>query len=188
MQKNTQKLLQHLPILLNLNPANLPVKTILALGKVKCWHFSPLFPQLSQKQWQELLFRKQIRLLCLVTLLSQVLAMSTFILHFVKGFGNHQNEKCEHTTHCLCIYYPQHQGRKWQIGENCARVVTNGQFLTRPYWIVHSSFPVKSEPLPYLLLWIILEHLGHEIIYNMSDLTGSDRYWSTVQRALQLAP
>lgn len=135
MQKNTQKLLQHLPILLSLNPANLPVKTILALGKVKYWHFSPLFPKLSQKQWQQLLFRKQIRLLCLVTLLPQVLEMSAFIQHFVKGFGNHQNEKCEYITHSLCVYYAQHQERKWQTGENCARVVTNGQFLTWPYWM-----------------------------------------------------
>lgn len=61
MQKNIQKLLQHLPNLLNLNPTNLPVKIILALGKVKCWHFSPLFPQLSQQLWQEFLSRKQIR-------------------------------------------------------------------------------------------------------------------------------
>lgn len=30
MQKNTQKLLQHLPVLLNLNPANLPVELSLS--------------------------------------------------------------------------------------------------------------------------------------------------------------
>lgn len=62
MLKNIHKLLQHLPILLSLNPTNLPVKIILALAKGKCWHFSPLFPQLSQQLWHELLFRKQIRL------------------------------------------------------------------------------------------------------------------------------
>lgn len=47
-----------------------------------------------------------------VTLLPQVLEMSAFIQHFVKGFGNHQNEKCEYITHSLCVYYAQHQERK----------------------------------------------------------------------------
>lgn len=45
----------------------------------------------------------------------------------------------------------------------------NGRLVkTVPGWLlmgisnsdVNSSFPVKSKPLPYLLLWIILEHLG----------------------------
>lgn len=111
-----------------LQSCQLTCRTILALGKIKCWHFPPFFSQLSQKQQQELLFRNQIRLLCLVTLLPQILAMSTFSRHFVKGFGSHQSEQCEYTTHCLCVYYAQHQERKRQTGENCARMVTNGHF------------------------------------------------------------
>lgn len=99
--QNIQKLLQHLPVLFNLSSTNLPVKITLALGKVKFWHFSPLLPQLSQQLWQELLFRQQTRLqsccACLL-LLPQVLAMTAFIQHFIKGFGSHQSEKCEYTN------------------------------------------------------------------------------------------
>jgi len=41
---------------------------------------------------------KTVILSCLVTLLPQVLAMTAFIQHFIKGFGNHESEKCEYTN------------------------------------------------------------------------------------------
>lgn len=54
---------------------------------------------------------KIVILLCFVTPLPQVLAMTAFIQHFIKGFGNHQRN-VNIQTYCLLVYYPQHQERE----------------------------------------------------------------------------